>query len=262
MTRWETTGAPAFINPACCASTSNAVFCPALFAIVFLSLHLASVVYAILANSGISAAKELFADESGGSSSVGFWELIFVIFCVLALTGFSFYWGFSSPNVGSALDSSDAKCRPYGLGDHMIPARRPGFPYAERNNTGLYVKYADARFTPVDLNSVYGSAVPPSSYLQGAIRNVNAYEPNTVATNSSLIYTSNPIMTLAAEHMGFKNFGLRIGILAVNGRIESKPASKNSGPSSSRPFFFDYAGSYDDYQLVYGSIRELNEYLS
>ncbi len=54
--------------------------------------------------------------------------------------------------------------------------------------------------------------------------------------------------------------GMRIAILAVNGKLDTIPSSLR-GTKESRKIFYDDLNSKDDFALIYGTEKELNDYL-
>lgn len=260
--RWEGDKNLAFINPACCQAVSNSALCPLFFAGIFGLFFVLAVLVAIAANFYLSDTSE-YLEFSDKAFSV--WELLFVIGCLLVFIGFGIYWGFTSYKHGSvqAPSTTAPGCKAETLGNSIVPAQHPNDPFIVRDQFGKITNYKDPNFTPITLEKVYGGNVPPSAYLQGAQRDVNQANANTISYKPFESRTKNPILTLspAADLCGSKPCAYRFGILAINAKIISQPG-KLKGTDAARSLFFADTNANDDFQLVYGSTEDLNGYFA
>lgn len=244
VSRWETDGKPAFINPGCCSSVQNWLLWPLYICGCLTLLMIAAALVAIAFNFYLADKSEYLEFED---KKIGLAEIIFAVCCLLALIAFGFYWGF---------------------------ADRPTLPRSNENNPDIiYSKYTqkiqgynDSNFTPVDLNKVYGGNVPKNAYASGPT------EDNKVNTQAGdydqkkiEMATKNNILTAKVNDANCPtnkaDCGLRIGILCVNGRLSSVP-SDISGSENARTLFFNDTNIKNDFKLIKGTATDLNKYLS
>lgn len=239
---WEDpNGGLRYINPCCCNSFTSAIFCPLMYASIMGLLFIMAVIIAIAANFYLSDTSEYleFTDKK-----FGIFELLFVIGCVLCLIAFGFYWGFRP---------ADKICR-----------QNPNTPAINRDQFGNIVSFNDPNFKAVDLNKVYNGAVPPSAYIQGAVRYTDPSVPVTLAQQAFDLSTANNIVTLngKTDGCGSLNCGWRMGVLVTNGKIVNNFGSDITGASTARTLFFDDKNSNDDFVLLKGSQADVQKAIS
>ena len=244
VARWETDGKPAFLNPGCCSSVQNWLLWPLYICGCLTLLMITAVLIAVAFNLYLADKSEYLEFED---KKIGLPEIIFAVCCVLALIAFGFYWGF---------------------------ADRATLPRTNDNNPDViynsYTKgvegYNDNNFTPVDLAKVYGGEIPQSAYVSGPNEDNKV---NTESTNYNQekieMFTKNNILTAKVVDGNCPTdktkCGLRIGILAVNGRLSSPP-SNVKGSSDARILFYNDKNIKNDFKLIKGTPADLNAYLS
>jgi hypothetical protein len=260
--KWETDQSMGFINPACCSSVSNSALCPLFFAGIFGLFFILTVLIAIAVNFYLSDTSE-YLEFSDRSFSV--WELLFVIGCLVIIICFGLYWSIQHYRHGSvkAFSTSVFGCKADTLGKSIVPSQNPNDPNIVRDSFGKIINYKDPNFVPLVLENVYNGKVPPSAYLQGAQRDVNFANANTISYTSFDTFTKNPILTIVPDEQQCpeKQCGYRVAILTVNGKITSLPG-KLQGTNAARTLFFEDTNANDDFQLIFGKVDEMNAYLA
>ncbi len=238
---WEGDGTLRYINPCCCNSFLSGLLCPIYYAAIMGLLFIMAVIIAIAANYYLSDTSEYleFSDKK-----FGIFELLFVIGIILAIIGFGFYWGF----------------RP----SPQVCAQNPADPTINRDQFGNILSYKDPNFVPVDLNKVYNGTVPPSAYIQGAVRYTDPTVPVTLSQQTVDLGTANNLLTLNGNPAacGTANCGWRLGVLVVNGKIANQIPSNFAGTSSARSLFFNDNNSNDDFALLKGTQNDVQNAIS
>ena len=239
---WEKDNSLRYINPCCCNNVSSSFLCPLYYAAINCLLFLLAVIVGIGANYYLSDTSEYleFSDKK-----FGLFELLFVIGIILCLIAFGFYWGFKP---------ADSIC-----------AQNPNDPIINRDQFGNIVSYKDPNFVPVNLNKVYKGTVPPSAYLQGAVRYTDTTVPVSLASKTVNLQTANNIVTLNGNPAACgtnTNCGWRVGVLVINGKIANNYAGNIVGTSSARSLFFSDNNSNDDFILLKGNQNEVNNALA
>lgn len=186
-------------------------------------------------------------------SGIGLPELLFAVGCILALIAFAFYWFFRPKD--------------------KVPRSNPNNPDV------VYSKYTqqiqglkDENYEVVDLNKIYGGSVPTSAYSNSGYASNNSplsssqNQQAQAQMSSSLrkMATGDQIMTVKLNENLCTAFsstcGMRIGVLAINGKL-SIPPSKIRGNPLARSTFFNDSQINNDFQLLYGKQADLNNYL-
>ncbi len=163
--RWETDGKPAFVNPSCCLSINNWLFWPLYISACFSLLMISAVLIAIAYNFYLSDKSEYLEFET---KKIGLAEIIFAALCVLALIAFGFYWGFRP--------SDD------------LPRMNPNNPDVIYSKYSKSVSgYEDNDFEVVDLNKVYGGAVPSQVYSSNPSNQDSDADKNNSSSNTATI---------------------------------------------------------------------------
>ncbi len=175
-----------------------------------------------------------FSDEESNLPA-----MIFAALCVLALIIFAFWWGF----------------RP----SDKVPRSNPNNPDV------VYSKYTqgvtglkDEKFEVVDLHKVYGGSIPTSAYTSNPAPvsgNVGGQGVNNQAlanqtSNIRKLTTGEKIMTVKLNRNLCTAYaatcGMRIGVLAINGKL-SQPPSKIRGNSLARSTFYNDSNINNDF---------------
>jgi len=252
VNKWEDNSGHGFLNPACCQSVQNHLLWP-LYICGCLCLLLVTAVLVAIAYNFYLADKSEYLEFSENRSAGILWA--FAGLCLIALIAFGIYWCFRPKD--------------------KVPRSNPNNPdvvYSKYTNgvTGL----KDDKFEVVDLHKVYGGSVPAGAYTSNPLPQSGnsavapGSNPQVQASQTSNLQkmrTGNQIMTVKLNRNLCKAFastcGMRIGVLAENGKL-SVPPSKIRGNSLARKNFFDDNYINNDFQLVYGTEADLNSYLA
>lgn len=238
---WETDKAFRFVNPACCNAANSFSLCPLYVAGILSLILVVTILVVIATNYYLSDRSEYleFADKK-----FGIFELLFVIGIILAIIAFGFWWGFKPAD--------------------FIPRQNNSHPQAIRDTFGEIKDYRDPNFTPVDLNKIYQGNVPPSVYIQGAMRNVDTQNDATLAKPATRLSTANNVVNFAVNPANCANLntcGFRAGILAVNGKFDVYTGNSVLGTLAARPVFFNDSNKNNDFLFIYGKAEELNAFV-
>ncbi len=234
VSKWESKGEAAFLNPGCCGPTQCWSDYPLFLASKFCFLLIACLIIAIAMNYFLSDTSE-YLDFSDKSSRL--FEIICVVGIVLTLIAFGFYFGF----------------RP----SDKVPRTNSSSPLAQTNIYGGIKQYEDKSFTPVDLPKVYDGTVPESVYYNPAINSGPTITQKRRLALSQL-KTKDQIMTFKLDCGTKPNCGGRFGVLAINGKFPLYTNHKNVGTKQARHLFFDDQNINDDFMMVHGTQAELN----
>jgi hypothetical protein len=241
VSAWETDKAYKFINPSCCNSANNFSLCPLYIAGILCLLFVTSILIVIATNYYLSDRSEYleFADKK-----FGVFELLFVIGIILAIIGFGFWWGFKPATV--------------------YPRQNNSSPKAIKDAFGSITEYNDPNFTPVDLGKLYGGKIPPSVNIQGALKNTDPNQDNTVGKPATRLSTGNNAVTFNVNPSNCANIntcGFRVGILVTNGRFDTYTGTTVLGTSSARSIFFNDNQLNNDFLFIYGKPDDLNNFI-
>lgn len=244
VNHWETDNKPQFLNPGCCHAISNYLLWPLYICGCLTLLLIAACLIAIAFNLYLSDKSEYLELED---KSLGIFEIVFAILCLLCLIAFAFYWGFR-PSVNAPRTNEN----------------NPDVIYSGYLNQGVEVK--DNDFEVVDMNKAYNGKPPVNAFSL----NKNSQGPDRNGRDSSMvdpeIFTKNSIITVDLNDgqcpTNKDHCGMRIAILIINGKLSTKIPENIKGSPESRNIFYQDKNIFNDYLLIFGKENDLNNFLS
>ena len=138
--KWETTKEQTFVNPSCCQTVANSVFCPIFYGSIFGLYTIIAILIAVCCDFYLSDTTEYleFTDRK-----FDIWALLFFIGCIIAIIIFAIYWAVCIHKYGliHTVNVNSGKCKSPIFGSNVKPQVLPTDPYIVRDLKGNIINY-------------------------------------------------------------------------------------------------------------------------
>ena len=227
--RWEVTpNETRFLNPNCCHSLSNHNLWPLYIAGCLGLLFMALVTAVIICDFYVGDSNDTSLELDKPFSLI---EFILLGIALLFIIVFIFWFIFRPKTTALSMN--------------------PYVPVADKNG-----KYIDSKFTPVDMNKIYGGN-PPADSL--------ALSPDSSKPDKSarLLKTQGSILNLTppASCASTNKCGVSINMLVTNGKIVRKAGMAKYGSQKWRTKYGD-SNIYSESSMIYGTYSEVSNLLA